>query len=295
MIYKALFIMKRIERRKMKEFIRSVKFKLILCIFGVVSGILICSVAAGGSIIFPRSFLETVSQPFVNVGMAVAESISSLTDSLVNAERYREENETLRQMLAEISGKLTAKEAVDAENERYRNILGIAEAHPDYKWSPPCTVIARNANDICGGFTIDRGSADGIELYDPVVTPAGLVGIISGISGHYSVVKTILSPEVKVGIISSESRSAGVTENDAEYAASGLCFISCLPKEESMKEGEVVLTAGSSLFPGGIMIGRAESVYCDNNGLKVHAVIKPAVDVFRVTDVFVVTGFEGQE
>lgn len=278
----------------MKEFFKSSKFKVIICVFALVSGIMICSAAAGGNIIFPRDVLETISQPLVNVGMTVAGCISELTDSIVNAERYREENETLRQMLAEMSGKLTGKVMTDAENERYRGILGIAEAHPGYTWSPPCTVIARNANDIYGGFTIDRGSCDGIELYDPVFTPAGLVGIISGISGHYSVVKTILSPDVKVGVMTSESRSAGVTENDAEYAAAGLCLIDCVQNDSGLKEGETVLTAGSSMFPGGMIFGRAERVYGDNNGLAAHAVIRPAVDVFRVTDVFVVTGFDGQ-
>ncbi len=279
----------------MKEFFQSVKFKIIICIFALVFGIMIYAAVAGDNIIFPRSLLETVSQPFVTAGKAVSDWTSETIDTLVNAARYREENEKLKQMLTDMYGQIIDKEKTDAENEQYRSILGIAEEHTDYTWSPPCTVIARNAGDITGGFTIDRGRADGIALYDPVFTSVGLVGIIGEISEHYSVVKTILSPDVKVGVITAESKSVGVTENDAEYAAAGCCLVSYAPKSSGLKEGETVLTSGSSLFPGNIMIGRVKSVYDDRNGLTRHAVIEPAVDVFRVTGVFVVTGFDGQE
>ena len=279
----------------MKEFFQSVKFKIIICIFALVFGIMIYAAVAGDNIIFPRSLLETVSQPFVTAGKAVSDWTAETIDTLVNAARYREENEKLKQMLTDMYGQIIDKEKTDAENEQYRSILGIAEEHTDYTWSPPCTVIARNAGDITGGFTIDRGRADGIALYDPVFTSVGLVGIIGEISEHYSVVKTILSPDVKVGVITAESKSVGVTENDAEYAAAGCCLVSYAPKSSGLKEGETVLTSGSSLFPGNIMIGRVKSVYDDRNGLTRHAVIEPAVDVFRVTGVFVVTGFDGQE
>ncbi len=279
----------------MKEFFQSVKFKIIICIFALVFGIMIYAAVAGDNIIFPRSLLETVSQPFVTAGKAVSDWTSETIDTLVNAARYREENEKLKQMLTDMYGQIIDKEKTDAENEQYRSILGIAEEHTDYTWSPPCTVIARNAGDITGGFTIDRGRADGIALYDPVFTSVGLVGIIGEISEHYSVVKTILSPDVKVGVITAESKSVGVTENDAEYAAAGCCLVSYATKSSGLKEGETVLTSGSSLFPGNIMIGRVKSVYDDRNGLTRHAVIEPAVDVFRVTGVFVVTGFDGQE
>ncbi|MCR4779459.1 MAG: rod shape-determining protein MreC [Ruminiclostridium sp.] len=279
----------------MKEFFQSVKFKIIICIFALVFGIMIHAAVAGDNIIFPRSVLETISQPFVTAGKAVSDWTADTIDTLVNAARYREENEKLKQMLTEMYGELIEKEKTDADNEQYRSILGIAEEHSDYTWSPPCTVIARNAGDIFGGFTIDRGSADGIELYDPVFTSVGLVGIIGEISEHYSVVKTILSPDVNVGVITVESKSVGVTENDAEYAAAGYCLISYVSKGGELKAGETVLTSGSSVFPGNIMLGRVESVFDDKNGLTKHAVISPAQDMFRITSVFVVTGFDGQE
>lgn len=279
----------------MKEFFQSVKFKVIICIFALVFGIMIYAAVAGDNIIFPRSLLETVSQPFVSMGKAVSDWTAETIDTLVNAQHYKEENEKLKEMLTEMYGEIIDKEKTDAENEQYRSILGIAEQHTDYIWSPPCTVIARNAGDIYGGFTIDRGSADGISLYDPVFTSVGLVGIVGEISEHYATVKTILSPEVNVGVITAESKVVGVTENDAEYAADGKCLVSYMSKGGEISEGDILLTSGSSLFPGNMMVGTVKSVFSDRNGLTKHAVIEPGEDVFRVTRVFVVTDFNGQD
>ena len=279
----------------MKEFFQSLKFKIIICIFALVFGIMIYAAVAGDNIIFPRSVLETISQPFVTAGKAVSDWARDTIDTLVNANKYREENRRLREMLTEMYGQIIDKERTDEENEHYRSILGIAEEHTDYTWSPPCNVTARNAGDIYGGFTIDRGSADGIELYDPVFTSVGLVGIVGEISEHYSVVKTVLSPDVNVGLVSERTKSVGITENDAEYAAAGYCIMSFVSKSSDIAEGDVVITSGSSVFPGDILFGKVKSVFSDSNGLTKHAVIEPYEDVFRISQVFVVAGFEGQD
>ncbi|MBO6229960.1 MAG: rod shape-determining protein MreC [Ruminiclostridium sp.] len=279
----------------MKEFFQSWKFKVIICIFALVFGIMIYAAVAGDNIIFPRSLLETVAQPFVTAGSAVSNWASDTIDTLVNANKYREENERLREMLTDMYGQIVDKERTDAENEHYRSILGIAEEHKDYTWSPPCNVTARNAGDIYGGFTIDRGRADGIELYDPVFTSVGLVGMIGELSDHYAVVKTVLSPDVNVGLVTTRTKSVGITENDAEYAAAGYCIMSFVSKSSDIKEGDIVMTSGSSVFPEDIMFGTVRSVFSDSNGLTKHAVLDPSEDVFRITQVFVVTGFEGQD
>ena len=279
----------------MREFFHSVRFKIIVCIFALVFGIMIYASIEENNIIFPRSFLETLSQPFVALGKAISDRTAETIDTFVNAQRYKEENEKLKEMLTDMYGEITDKEKTDAENEQYRSILGIVQEHSDYAVSPPCTVIARNAGDIYGGFTIDRGRSDGISLYDPVFTSVGLVGIIGEISEHYSVVKTILSPEVNVSVITAESRYVGVTDNDAEYAVFGCCLVSCMPKDGKIKEGDIMLASGSSLFPGNMMLGTVRSVFGDKNGLTKHAVVEPSVDVFKVKSVFIFTNFEGQD
>lgn len=278
----------------MKDFIHSWKFKTIICLFALVFGFMIYAAVAGNNVIFPRSLLETVSQPFVTAANAVSGWAERTLDAIINAERYREENEMLKEKLSEFYGEILEKEKTDSENEQLRSILGIAADNPDYEWSSPCGVTARNANDIYGGFTIDKGKADGIELYDPVFTSIGLVGAVTELSEHYSVVSTILSTDVKIGAVTAEGRVVGIIENDPQYSADGCCLMSYIAKGSNISEGELVITSGSSVFPEGLIIGTVEKVISDANGLTMHAVIRPTEDVFRVTSVFVITDFNGQ-
>ena len=278
----------------MKDFIHSWKFKAIICLFALVFGFMIYAAIAGNNVIFPRSLLETISQPFVTAANAVSGWTERTLDSLINAERYREENEMLKEKLSEFYSQILEKEKTDSENEQLRSILGIAADNPDYEWSAPCGVTARNANDIYGGFTIDKGKADGIELYDPVFTSIGLVGAVTELSEHYSVVSTILSTDVKIGAVTAEERVVGIIENDALYSSDGCCLMSYIAKGSNISEGDLVITSGSSVFPEDLIIGTVERVISDANGLTMHAVIRPAEDVFKVTSVFVITDFKGQ-
>ena len=70
--------------------------------------------------------------------------------------------------------------------------------------------------------------------------------------------------------------------------------MSYINKNSSIVTGEPVLTSGGSVFPADMLIGTVKELYSDSNGLTLHAVIEPSEDVFSVTDVFVVTSFEGQ-
>lgn len=278
----------------MKDFFQSWKFKVIICIFALVFGFMIYAAIQGGNVIFPQSILETVTQPFSNAAASISSWVEDTLDTFVNAQKYKDENIMLRETLNQMYEQIRDKKKTDDENAQLREMLGIAEKNPDYEWSAPCSVIARNANDIYGGFTINMGSNDGIELYDPVFTSIGLVGVITEISDNFSVVTTILSPDVTVGAITAENDVVGIIENDVEYSLQGYCLMSYINKNSEIKSGEPVVTSGGSVFPADLMIGTIKEVYSDSNGLTLHAVIEPSENVYNVTNVFVITSFEGQ-
>ncbi len=278
----------------MKDFFQSWKFKVIICIFALVFGFMIYAAIEGGNIIFPKSIIETITQPFSSTATSISDWVEDTLDTLVNAQKYKSENTELREKLNEMYNQIRDKEKIDEENSKLREMLDIEARNPDYEWSAPCSVIARNANDIYGGFTINKGRKDGIELRDPVFTSIGLVGIVTEVSDHYSVVTTILSDEITIGTITADNDVVGIIENKAFYSADGYCHMSYIVKNSYIEIGEAVLTSGGSVFPADMMVGTIKEIYSDSNGLTLHAIIEPSEDIFSVTDVFVVTSFEGQ-
>ena len=185
-------------------------------------------------------------------------------------------------------------ENIKHENDQLKEILKIKEENEDFEFSAPCNIIARNSNDAYAGFTIDRGSDDGIALYDPVMTSNGLIGMVCEIAPNYSKVATVLSDEINVGVMTFDSKVTGILDNDIKNANDGNCLMSYITKDSGIKEGEIVKSVAGVVFPGNLLIGVVTKVYDDENGLSVHAVIKPAVDVRTVTDCVVITDFKGQ-
>lgn len=278
----------------MRDFFKGFKFKIIICIFAVLLGVVIYAAVSGGFSTVPETVISTITKPFVVASNAVSQWVEDTIDKFTNADRYKTENEELRNKLNEQYKQIIDLENVKNENEQLKQILKIKEENEDFEFSPPCNVIARNTNDAYAGFTIDRGSDDGISLYDPVMTSNGLIGMVCEIAPNYAKVATILSNEINVGVMTFDSKVTGILDNDIKNANEGNCLMSYITKDSGIKDGEIVKSVAGVVFPGNLLIGTVSKVYDDENGLSVHAVIKPAVDVRTVTDCVVITSFKGQ-
>lgn len=278
----------------MKEFFHTLKFKILVCIFALLLGFLIYVAISAGVSTLPKKILETVSTPFVHLSTIVSDWMEDTIDKFSNADKYKRENEILKEQLAAVYGDVLEKDALKKENEQLKEMLQISEHNKDFKWSPPCSVIARNASDPTGGFTVNRGSNDGISLYDPVFTKLGLVGIVVEISENYSIVSTVISPDVNIGVQGSESSALGVIENDLKHCSDGLCIMNYAGKDSGIKVDEVIVTSGSSFFPKGLILGTVREIVNGDDGLSVNILIEPAVDIYTVSDVFILTDFDGK-
>ena len=278
----------------MRDFFKGFKFKIIICIFAVVLGVVIYAAVSGGFSTVPETVISTITKPFVIASNAVSQWVEDTIDKFTNADRYKTENEELRNKLNEQYKQIIDLENVKNENDQLKQILKIKEENADFEFSPPCNIISRNTNDAYAGFTINRGSDDGISLYDPVMTSNGLIGMVCEIAPNYAKVATILSDEINVGVMTFDSKVTGILDNDIKNANEGNCLMSYITKDSGIKDGEIVKSVAGVVFPGNLLVGTISKVYDDENGLSVHAVIKPAVDVRTVTDCVVITSFKGQ-
>ena len=85
----------------MKEFFHTVKFKILVCIFALLLGFLIYVAVSAGVSSLPKQILETVSAPFVTLSTNVSDWIENTLDKFVNADKYKQENEILKEQLAQ--------------------------------------------------------------------------------------------------------------------------------------------------------------------------------------------------
>lgn len=279
----------------MKEFLHSVRFKILIGIAALLLGLMTYVAVAAGMQTLPEQIINTITYPFVTAANSISDGVNGFIDKLVNADTYKSQNDELRVLVTEMYERSADYEELQIENEQLREMLGLSKKHEDFKYSEPCSIIARNANDIYGGFTINHGSSSGISLNDPIITSVGLIGRVTEIAPNYARVSTILSPQVNVGVYTMRTKSTGVLENDITIAADGLCLMSNILKDADIEAGDVIVTSGQSgLFPEGLIVGTVKEVYDDPNGLSKHALVEPSEDSFSITSVFALTDFDGK-
>lgn len=278
----------------MQKFFKSWAFKVIcaLAIFAI--AVMIRAAAAGNADIFLSQTFSVISQPFLKMSTSISGSVNGFLDRFARTEEVYLENEKLKAKVRELEEELVDYENVKRENDQFREFLELKQNNPDYNFEP-ATVIGRDATNRFASFTIDKGSLDGVEMSDPVITSDGLVGIVWEVGLTYSHIRTILDISVEVGAYNIYTRDSGIVSGDIALSGDSLCKLSYLPKNSGIASGDLVVTSGiGGVFPKDLRVGTVRSVELDGNGLSLSAVIEPSADIANVTDVLVIKSFSGK-
>ncbi|MCL2579049.1 MAG: rod shape-determining protein MreC [Oscillospiraceae bacterium] len=277
----------------MKDFLSSLRFKILVGLMIVLSGSIIASVYTGGAAPLFTQVVSLVTTPIQRVSANISGNVTGFFDQFLRAGQVYQENRLLREELAELREQLVDHQRAMHENEQFRAILGVMEDRQDLTFIT-ADVIARDPNDRFYSFTIDKGSRHGVDWLDPVITADGLVGYITEVGFNQSRVATILDVSVAVSVYNSATRELGIVTGAIELAGNGQSELQFIPRESEISPGDLILTSGGSLFPRDLMIGRVASVGLSSHGTSLVAVIDLVAEVRSVQNVFVITSFDGQ-
>ncbi len=151
------------------------------------------------------------------------------------------------------------------------------------------TVVNRNIGYWYNTFVIDKGSKNGVESGDAVITNEGLIGKIINVSNFSSTVKLLTSYEINnkisIKIKSDDGKHYGLLIGyDVEK---NVYRIEGITNSNEIEEGDMVTTTGlTDYFPSGILIGYVSKIVKDEYDLNSIIEVVPSVSF---NDVSVVT------
>jgi rod shape-determining protein MreC len=122
----------------------------------------------------------------------------------------------------------------------------------------PARVVNNSTNKRYNFLTINVGKNDGVEREMGVVTNNGIVGIVAGVSDHYSTVISLLNIDLKISAKLKQSHYFGSLYWDGRNYRD--VIFTEIPQHVSMNIGDTIVTSGfSAIFPPNINLATIKS------------------------------------
>lgn len=277
----------------MKDFLR--QNGLLLVIIGGLLSILLSIAAAfmGGTADPLSNLFSMVTSPVRNTVAAAADWAEGVYTYVFRYSEMENEIRELRSQVTEMEE--LARQGQDAlrENAQLRELLGLQERRRDLVFES-ARVTAPATSNWKSTLTISKGSNFGIEAGDCVITEDGvLVGIVSTVGSNSSEVSTVINTDINMGGMVARTYSAGILEGDFTLMAEGCLKLSYLPDGAQLVSGDEVITSGKGgIYPSGLVVGQVDGVFTDPSGQTRYAVIRPAVDLNSLIEVFIIKEFD---
>lgn len=277
----------------MRFFFRSRKFKIMVTVVSIILVLSIVLTAVFGFSSPLSNLVGAITAPIQSFFTNIGDSISDFSAKLNDAETIMLKNEELKEEINRLNSELIDYEKLKEDNAFYKDYLGIKDNNPDFEFEP-ASLISKNIDDVYGSFLIDKGSLQGVSLYDPVITDEGLVGYIGEVASSYSKVITVLDPSLSCGAYDSRTKDVGILEGSLDTAKANKARIKNLSRTSSVAIGDMIVTAGGGVFPEGLLIGTLETLHREDYASGVYGIISPAVEFENIKNVMVITYFSGQ-
>jgi rod shape-determining protein MreC len=201
-----------------------------------------------------RAWTITVAAPFLSAMGNFFSDIDHVWHNYADLRRARQDNEVLRQQVAQLQLEVHRLTEVARLGERLQRLVHFQQSLP-----VPSVVAKIISRDISGWFQtvlINRGRADGVQQNSVVVTTDGLVGRVTALGLNAAQVQLITDERSGMGAVIGvlgQTRALGVVEGKNE----ALCKMRYVPGSEPVALDEIVYTTGQDgIYPKGIPIGR---------------------------------------
>ncbi len=194
----------------------------------------------------------------------------------------REENEKLRQRLADVEVELQEQRALADRSRGFERLLEL-RGRTELQ-TTAAEVIASSVAPEFRTLTIDKGSQQGLLTDMAVIAPTGIVGRVVSPTARASKVQLLIDRNAAAGSLVERSRAQGVVTGRGD----GLLRMEYVDEIAELAVGDTVVTSGiDGIFPKGFVIGRIERIDRSGGGYK-EILVKPAVDFTTLEEVLVV-------
>ncbi len=216
--------------------------------------------------------------------------ILALQQGAVERNTLFDDPSRLRAQRDSLAAYLVGNAAIEAENRRLRDLLGLRQRLPPS--FVPAEVIRIPGRAAEGYFQLTAGSNQGIAPGSSIVSAEGLVGRVRELDGNIAFGIDWMHPEFRASAMTPDGQVYGIVE-PRQVDGQWLLALTGTPRHVELSQGEMILTSGhGGVFPRGIPIGRVIGQEGGAEGWQRNYLIEPLVGPSEMTYVLVLGGTE---
>ncbi|MFP6654423.1 MAG: rod shape-determining protein MreC, partial [Myxococcota bacterium] len=148
----------------------------------------------------------------------------------------------------------------------------------------PAEVVGLDVAPWFHSVLVDRGTQHGVEPGHPVISPEGVVGVITATSDHAAKTMLLLDRQSAVDALVQRSRVRGVLRG---VGRAQLEFEFVVRSGDVVIGDEVVSSGLGGVYPKGLRLGQVAQLRDAGGRLTRIAIVEPAVDLGRLEQVFI--------
>jgi len=249
-----------------------------------------CVALAVAAMSAPDAWRDPVAQGLRQTVLAPFLALQQQTD-LLSAARARYDAVVVQRDSSALAA--TFLPELRNENARLRGLLGLGAR---LGWGyVPAEVLHQPEPTNPLTFVVSAGRRNGVRPLASVVSPEGLVGIVSVVDQTTSVVLSWAHPEFRASAIAADGSVVGIV---APHGAAGpsvwLLELEGVPYRQQVSPGTVILTSGlGGVFPRGIPIGTVVGLAGEATGWERTYLVRPAVHPAALSHVMILTAARG--
>lgn len=208
---------------------------------------------------------------------------------ITNFSKVKAQNEKLLKTNSELQVKALVYDTSIKENERLRKMLNFSNQRDEYTYVG-AEIRGLSGNSFSDGFTINKGTKEGIKKRMIAMTGDGLVGQVTSVGSNWATVQCLSNENIAVaGLVQRTRDNNGIVKGYKDENNKLLAEIQGLSVDSGMKKDDIIVTSGlGGKYPSGIRIGKVLSVHEDKGKVMKSAIIEPYVDFSKIEEVVIV-------
>lgn len=188
------------------------------------------------------------------VRATVLRPILALQKGAVERNTLFDDPARLRAQRDSLAAYLVGNAAIESENRRLRELLGLRERLPPS--FVPAEVVRIPGRATEGFFQLTAGANQGILPGASIVAAEGLVGRVRELDGNVAFGIDWMHSEFRASAMTPDGQVYGIVE-PRQVGGEWLLALTGTPSHVELDQGELILTSGhGGVFPRGIPIGR---------------------------------------